>query len=182
MGLVDSIRNQFDDEPGGGFVERGPVEGSSNIVEQQYRIATGATDLVGGMWSNQDRDRYERDTNGSETFGDGSNRWIPGTIETIQGDGKGDISGVLDAAALNFDEGVGGIVSLFDSEPGNTAGPGQSPFLEGRQEGQPGNPGTTGSPLLDRLFQIALLGGGLWFVVNILPPLLDITAGVIGDE
>jgi hypothetical protein len=115
-GSVDeSIGRQFDDTPGGGFIE----------------------------WSNQDRDEFDRDTNGSDEFGDGSNRWIPGTIETIQGDGKADVSGVLDAAALNFDEGVGGLVSLVDAEPGNTAGPGQSPIIETPEKGQPGNPGTT---------------------------------------
>jgi hypothetical protein len=154
MGVFETIGRQFDDEPGGGFVE----------------------------WSNRDRDRYDRDTNGPEEFGDGSNRWIPGTIETIQGEGKQDVSGVLDAAALNFDEGVGGLVSLVDSEPGNTAGPGQSPIIEGPQEGQPGNPGTTGVAWLDQLFKLALAAGGLWVVVNIVAPLLDITAGLIGDE
>jgi len=151
MGLLDTFSRQFDDEPGGGFLE----------------------------WSNRDRDRYDRDTNGAETFGDGSNDWIAGTDETLRGEGKQDISGVFDAAALNFDEGIGGWSTVFDSEPGNTAGPGQSSsFFESPQEGQPDNPGTTGSPMLDRLFQIALVGGALWLFVNVVAPLLEFGAAV----
>jgi hypothetical protein len=45
------------------------------------------------------------------------------------------VAGAADAAALNFDEGVGGLASLVDDEPGNTAGPGQEPA------GSPGNQG-----------------------------------------
>jgi hypothetical protein len=65
------------------------------------------------------------------TFGDGSNKWIDGTIETLQNpvdrlsNPYDTAAGAADAAALNFDEGVGGLSSFFDSEPGNTAGPGQ---------------------------------------------------------
>ena len=63
MGLFDPIRNQFDDEPGGGLVERGPLEGSSNIVEQQYRIATGAADYARAVWNDP---RYSPNDNASE--------------------------------------------------------------------------------------------------------------------
>jgi hypothetical protein len=44
MGVLESIRNQFDDEPGGGFLERGPVGESSNPVETSYRASTGLID------------------------------------------------------------------------------------------------------------------------------------------
>lgn len=63
------------------------------------------------------------------TFGDGSNKWIDGTIETVANpvdrvtSPYDTVAGAADAAALNFDEGVGGLTSLFDNEPGNTAGP-----------------------------------------------------------
>jgi hypothetical protein len=65
------------------------------------------------------------------SFGDGSNRWIPGIQETVQNPVEriqnpyDTVAGAADAAALNFDEGVGGLVSLIDDEPENTAGPGQ---------------------------------------------------------
>jgi len=66
------------------------------------------------------------------SFGDGSNRWIPGAVETIKNpvdratNPYDTVAGAADAAALNFDEGVGGLVSLIDDKPGNTAGPGTS--------------------------------------------------------
>jgi len=69
-------------------------------------------------------------------FGDGSNRWIPGIIETVQNpvdrisNPYDTVAGAADAAALNFDEGVGGLVSLIDSKPGNTAGPGNQGLFE----------------------------------------------------
>jgi hypothetical protein len=95
----------------------------------------------------------------SETFGDGSNRWIPGIVETAQNPVDRlthpyeTVAGAADAAALNFDEGVGGLVSLVDSEPGNTAGPGESPFLEDPRGDQPENP-TAGTPLAGRVWAI----------------------------
>ena len=61
----------------------------------------------------------------------GSNRWVSGTIETLQNpvdrltNPYDTVAGAADAAALRFDEGVGGLYSLVDDEPGNTAGPGQ---------------------------------------------------------
>lgn len=121
------------------------------------------------------------DLNGTENFGDGSNEWVPGIIETVNNPVDrlsrpyDTVAGVFDAAALNFDEGVGGLTSLIDAEPGNTAGPGQSPafaFLPGveRQDGQPTNPGTTGSTVLDRIWQLILVGGILWLVVNVVAP------------
>jgi len=123
------------------------------------------------------------DLNGPENFGDGSNEWLPGTIETINNPGPrlakpyDTLAGAADAAALNFDEGVGGLVSLVDGEPGNTAGPGRSPaFGAEPQEGQPENPGTTGSPLLDKLWTVILVGGGLWVIVNIVAPLVGLLA------
>jgi len=62
-------------------------------------------------------------------FGDGSNRWIPGARETVANPQEAianpydTVAGAADAAALNFDEGVGGLLSLVDNQPGNTAGP-----------------------------------------------------------
>jgi len=87
----------------------------------------------------------------------GSNKWIDGTKEFLGDPGQAirdpydTAAGAADAAALNFDEGVGGIASMFDGEPGNTAGPGESPFLATPNEGQPDNPGTTGNPILDAI-------------------------------
>lgn len=97
-----AVDRQFDDTPGGGFADPSPYEPTP---EQN-------TDVFGRQ------------------FGDGSNRWVAGTIETLRGEGKNDVAGVFDALALNFDEGVGGLVSLLDSEPGNTAGPGDMDVTE----------------------------------------------------
>ncbi len=69
-------------------------------------------------------------------FGDGSNRWIPGARETVANPQEAianpydTVAGAADAAALNFDEGVGGLVSLVDNQPGNTAGPGDTGVFE----------------------------------------------------
>jgi hypothetical protein len=71
------------------------------------------------------------DRDAERGFGDGSNRWIDGLRETInnpvdRATNPGEtLAGAADAAALNFDEGVGGLSSLVDGEAGNTAGPGQ---------------------------------------------------------
>jgi hypothetical protein len=148
----EAFARQFDSTPGGGLVE----------------------------WSNLDRTEFNRDTNGVDTFGDGSNRWIPGLVETVKGEGKNDVSGVLDAAALNFDEGVGGWASLVDSTPGNTAGAGQSPWIEPAREGQPDNPGTTGVPLLDAIWKVLFVVSGLYILVNVVIPLLGIASDVSG--
>jgi hypothetical protein len=98
-----------------------------------------------------------------ENFGDGSNRWIPGLVETAQNpvdriqNPYDTVAGAADAAALNFDEGVGGLVSLVDDEPGNTAGPGQSPWLEAPREGQPENP-TRDTQLSNTIWSVASIG------------------------
>lgn len=63
MGVFDSIRQQFDDEPGGGFVERGPLEGGSNLIETQYRAATGAVDYATAVWNDP---RYSPNPDASE--------------------------------------------------------------------------------------------------------------------
>jgi len=135
---------------------------------------------------------YGGDLNGPETFGDGSNEWIPGLIETVNNPVNrathpyDTVAGGADALTLNFDEGVGGLSSLFDDEKGNTAGPGQSPafgWLAGveRQEGQPANPGTTGSPLIDQGFRLALIVAGAWLLVSFGPALANIGSAVVGD-
>jgi hypothetical protein len=49
--LVRTTERQFDDEPGGGFVEPGPLEGSDNFLELQYRGATGAGDYLTAVWN-----------------------------------------------------------------------------------------------------------------------------------
>lgn len=96
FGSVDeSIGRQFDDEQGGGVF---------------------------------DPDTFQDD---STDFGGGSNNWIAGTLETIRNpvdrvsNPLETVAGAADAAALSFDEGLGGLGSLVDDEPGNTAGPGQ---------------------------------------------------------
>jgi hypothetical protein len=67
-----------------------------------------------------------------ENFGDGSNRWLDGAREFASDPGQlvrnpyDTVAGAADAGALNFDEGVGGLASLVDNEPGNTAGSGDS--------------------------------------------------------
>lgn len=55
------------------------------------------------------------------------------TFDDEEGGGYGDLEANYDAVARagdrgagRFDEGVGGLVSLFDSEEGNTAGPGET--------------------------------------------------------
>lgn len=65
-------------------------------------------------------------------FEDGSNDWWSGTVETLENpvgrasDPYGTLAGAADAGGLNFDEGVGGLVSIFDDSEGNTAGPGDT--------------------------------------------------------
>lgn len=72
----------------------------------------------------------------ASNFGDGSNRWIDGFVETVRNpvdratNPVETVTGAADAAALNFDEGVGGLVSLVDDDPGNTAGVGQQGLFE----------------------------------------------------
>lgn len=44
MGVLETIGNQFDSEPGGGFIESGPLEDSGNPVETSYRASTGVFD------------------------------------------------------------------------------------------------------------------------------------------
>lgn len=44
MGVLETIGNQFDSEPGGGFIESGPLEDSGNPVETSYRASTGVID------------------------------------------------------------------------------------------------------------------------------------------
>lgn len=129
------------------------------------------------------------DQNGTGTFGDGSNNWIGGAADFADDPGQllrdpyDTVAGAADAAALNFDEGVGGLSSLVDDEAGNTAGPGDSPFLEAPQDGQPDNPGTTGSPLLDGIFGVAvvvMVTAGLWLIRPLLEILASIVEAVVG--
>jgi len=117
----------------------------------------------------------------------GSNKWVDGTEEFLSDPGQlvtdpyDTVAGAADAAALNFDEGVGGLSTLFDSEPGNTAGPGESPWVEAPEEGQPSNPGTTGNPLLD-----AIIGAsgvlGLLALLYIVAQLFTFNFNIGGGE
>lgn len=114
-----------------------------------------------------------------DNFGDGSNRWIPGFIETVRNpidrltSPYETIAGAADAAALNFDEGVGGLTSLF-GDGTNTAGPGESPWLAPPAEGQPENP-TRGTPLSGAVWAavvglvtlVAVYTVGQLFTINI---------------
>jgi len=143
----------------------------------------------GGSDSGGGSGEYDGDSNGVATWGDGSNNWIGGFEDFASDPGQvvrepyDTVAGAADAAALNFDEGVGGLWSLVDDEPGNTAGPGQSPafsWLPGveRQDGQPANPGTTGSPLVDRGFQLVVGLLLLWVVLSVAAPTSEIAANL----
>lgn len=97
------------------------------------RIDPGA----GGGGGDSDSSRTRTiGTDDSDSFGDGSNRWIDGFVETVNNpvdratNPVDTVTGAADAAALNFDEGVGGLVSLVDDEPGNTAGRGTGESAE----------------------------------------------------
>lgn len=111
------------------------------------------------------------------TFGDGSNRWIPGIRETLSNpvdratNPADTVAGAADAAALNFDEGVGGLSSLFDSESGNTAGPGQTSAGLGATD----NPWSVNIPLVRG-------GGGPFAVVpwEAALSVIVVVAGFIG--
>lgn len=107
-------------------------------------------------------------------FGDGSNRWIPGFVETVNNpvdriqNPYDTVAGAADAAALNFDEGVGGLVSLVDGEPGNTAGPGDSNVWNQTP--------TAGGGAVVLVVLLVVAGVGLWLA----RPLLEVAAEVIG--
>jgi len=154
MGVLDgierSIGRQFDDEPGGGFADPdtwAPTDESDDP----------GTDIFGRQ------------------FGDGSNRWIPGLIETVRNpidrasNPVDTIAGAADAAALNFDEGVGGLVSLFDGEPGNTAGPGNDNVWYQTP--------TAGGGLVVAVVALLGIGAVLW----LLRPFVSVAEGVTGD-
>jgi hypothetical protein len=104
-------------------------------------------------------------------FGDGSNQWLPGIGETLANpvdrvsNPYDTVAGAADAAALKFDEGVGGLYSLVDDEPGNTAGPGQEPMFTFGASSGPGGPLGAGIPL-------PYLVVGVLATVLLLPPLL----------
>lgn len=106
------------------------------------------------------------------SFGDGSNEWISGTQEFLADPGQAvrdpydTVAGAADAGALNFDEGVGGLTSLVDNQPGNTAGAGDSSIWSLDPQHLGG-------------FQVVLFGAlavvGLWLI----RPLLEIAAAVV---
>jgi len=83
-------------------------------------------------------------------FGDGSNEWLAGAEEFASDPGQAvtdpydTLAGTADAAALNFDEGVGGLTSFVDDEPGNTAGPGQTAAFDWNGDGSAGLPSAPG--------------------------------------
>ncbi|WP_233194310.1 hypothetical protein [Haloferax marisrubri] len=126
------------------------------------------------------------DLNGPGTFGDGSNNWLGGIGDFVSDPGQAvrdpydTVAGTADAAALNFDEGVGGLVSLFDDEAGNTAGPGGTPWIEDPQDGQASNP-TRGTGLAAKVWIVVAVVVGL-VLLYLLRPLLAIIAGVVGGE
>lgn len=59
----EAVGRQFDDEPGGGFVEPGPLEESDNFVEMQYRGGTGTLDYLTAVWNDP---RYSPNSDASE--------------------------------------------------------------------------------------------------------------------
>lgn len=99
----------------------------------------------------------EGDSYGEIAVTEQSNNWWKGTKEfandpmQIVRDPGGTVAGAADAGMLSFDEGVGGLTSLFDDKRGNTAGVGSSPaFFADRQPGQARNPDTvSGKDLKD---------------------------------
>jgi hypothetical protein len=108
------------------------------------------------------------------SFGDGSNRWIDGFVETVQNPVDrathpyDTLAGAADAAALNFDEGVGGLVSLVDDQPGNTAGAGDSSIW---------------STDADRLggLQLVLFAALAMAVLWVVRPLLEIVSTIVEE-
>lgn len=148
-GIERSIARQFDDEPGGGFADP-------------------------DTWAPTDESDEPGEGPLGRQFGDGSNRWIPGLIETVRNpvdrlsNPYDTIAGAADAAALNFDEGVGGLVSLVDGEPGNSAGPGDDNVWHQTP--------TAGGGAVVAVVLIVVAGVGLWLA----RPLLEIIAGVTG--
>jgi len=153
----------------------------------------------GGGGGSSSSDPADGDDEQTDDWGltPGSNNWVDGTREFLNDPGQAvrdpydTLAGAADAAALNFDEGVGGLTSLIDGYAGNTAGPGDSPLLERPREGQPQNPGlpnsepehtgdpdpTAGDPFP---LKAQLLVGGLVAIVvlYLIRPLLEIGAGV----
>jgi hypothetical protein len=136
--------------------------------------ATGAGEPGSGLLGLTDRG-----------FGDGSNRWIPGLIETARNpvdratNPFETVTGAADAAALNFDEGVGGLVSLVDDEPGNAAGPGTD------ATGDPGgsnvaNQGILAGEGVDGL-QLIVFGAVLVALLYLARPVLEIAADVSAE-
>jgi len=179
-GSVDeSIGRQFDDTKGGGFADLSET-GDSNQDEEPTSQTASETD---------DGGQYSGDKNGTSTWGDGSNDWVGGFEDFASDPGQlatdpyDTVAGAADAAALNFDEGVGGLSTFADDEAGNTAGPGQSAaltWLPGaeQQEGQPDNPGTTGSPLIDKGFQLVIGLVVIYVIVTLGGPTLGIVENV----
>jgi len=155
----------------------------------------------GGGGSNDPAD--DPSTNeGTDDWGltPGSNNWVDGTREFLADPGQAVrdpydfAAGVGDAAALNFDEGIGGLTSLVDGYAGNTAGPGESPFLERPREGQPQNPGLpnsepdyTGDPdpsapdPIPTKLKLAVAFVATLVTLYLARPLLEIGAGVVGE-
>jgi hypothetical protein len=150
-GLARTARRQFDGTEGGGFAD----------PDTYARTDESDTPSRGFLGI------------GNRQFGDGSNRWIPGLIETARNpvdratNPYDTLAGAADAAALNFDEGVGGLVSTVDGEPGNTAGPGDDDVVD-----QSVTPGGTAVVLVVVVVAIAAL---LWLG----RPLLEIIAAVV---
>jgi hypothetical protein len=146
-GVVTATGRQFDDEEGGG------------IADPDTYAPTDESDDPG-------TDMFGRQ------FGDGSNRWIPGIIETARNpvdratNPYDTLAGAADAAALNFDEGVGGLVSLVDGEPGNTAGPGDDNVLAQAP--------TAGGGLVVGVVVLVVIGVVLWLI----RPFIGIAEGV----
>jgi len=164
----------------------GVLDGLANTAGNAYSTVAGAADHLAGSTDEAlgrqfddepgggtfDPDTYvpnDWDPDDPDNFGDGGNRWIPGFLETVRNPVDRITSpwettrGALDAAALNFDEGVGGLTSLVDGQPGNTAGSGQQ---------------GVNTTLLGGWILIPIIAAALF----VLAPYVDVLSGVLGEE
>ena len=173
---------------------------TSTDPAQQLRGSGGTTDAGEAAGANPDveSEMLTEQAPGEPGFGDGSNRWIPGLVQTLNNpvdrvtNPVDTLKGAADAAALNFDEGVGGLSSLVDDEPGNTAGPGTGSTAEDVDVpltgvGAADDPGRSAEDnLADTILdgdlgvppRVILLGVVSVVALILLRPVLQIVAGV----
>lgn len=159
MGVFDSVAQQFDSTPGGGFAESGPVEESSNYIEQQYRLGTGAVDYATAVWNDP---RYSPNPDASEesmreSFQlTGVSRDVFDTVTDYRGEwgGSEDSVDIVGPAAFGAEGSVLDVLVSTDGEE------------HGARE--------TSTKLL-------LLGVAALVVLYLVSPLLEVGAAVLGE-